>query len=283
VSEIAAEVERPERVCGMHFFNPPVLMRLVEVVAGRQSSTEALDAVTEVAQRMGREPVRAGDAVGFIANRCNRPFTLEALAMLGEGVAGHEQIDAAVRERGDYRMGPFELMDLIGIDVSFRVARSFFEQRPEPRWRPHPIQERMVASGRLGRKTGHGFYEYPPPSERAAAATGEPGEVAREQLEALAGAGWITDLESLIVGRIVAQLVNEASFAVGEGVATPEDVDTATRLGLNHPRGPFEWARRIGPARVLALLEALGGELGADRYAAAPSLRRWAVDGSLAP
>ena len=281
VSEIAAGVERPERVCGMHFFNPPALMRLVEVVAGKRSSEETLSAIIEVARRMGREPVRAADAVGFIANRCNRPFTLEALAILGEGVARHEEIDRAVRERGGYRMGPFELMDLIGIDVNLQVARSFFDQRAESRWRPHPIQEEMVAAGRLGRKTKRGFYDYEGRAEQAAAENGSPSPAADAQLTRLAAAPWISDLPGLIVARIVCQLVNEACFALTEGVASAADIDTAMRLGFNHPRGPFEWAREIGPGRVLALLDALGDELGGDRYRAAPGLRRWALEGSL--
>jgi 3-hydroxybutyryl-CoA dehydrogenase len=144
VSALAAAVERPTRVCGMHFFNPPALMPLVEVVRGKETSEATMDAAVEVARAMGREPVRCADSVGFIVNRCNRPFTLEALAMLDEGIAGHEEIDRAVRERGGYRMGPFELMDLVGIDVNLEVARSFYRQRPEARWRPHQIQERMV-------------------------------------------------------------------------------------------------------------------------------------------
>ncbi len=262
VTEIAARMARPERLCGMHFFNPPALMKLVEVVAGESSGEPALAATTEVAERMGRTPVRCADAPGFIVNRCNRPFALESLRMLGEGVASHEQIDRIVREDGGYRMGPFELMDLIGIDVNLEVARSFYRQRPEPRWEPHPIQERMVASGRLGRKTEAGFYEYgdAPPAQRP-----EP-EVDER-------------LRRLVLDRLVAQLVNEACYAVDEGVASPQDVDSALRLGLNHPRGPFEWGSELGPARVLATLEALGRELDPDRYRPAGLLRRWAAAG----
>ena len=151
VTAIAAGVERPERVCGMHFFNPPALMRLVEVVAGEHTSEETLAIAVEVARAMGREPVRAADAVGFVANRTARPFTLEALRLLGEGIATHDQIDRIVRIGGGFRMGPFELMDLVGVDVNFEVAKSFWEQGShEPRWQPHPIQEQMVAAGASG-------------------------------------------------------------------------------------------------------------------------------------
>ena len=258
VTRIAESLTRPERFCGMHFFNPPALMRLVEVVAGERSAEATLDAVTGVARAMGREPVRAADAPGFIVNRCNRPFSLEALRMLGEGVASHAQIDRAMRERGGYRMGPFELLDLIGVDVNLEVARSFHAQRPEPRWEPHPIQEEMVAAGRLGRKSGHGFYEYRGGRRLDPEPEGPP----------------LPDAEAdAVLRRIVAGLVNEASFAVGEGVAQPHDVDTAMRLGLNHPRGPFEWRDSLGAASVLALLEDLAERTGEpERYRPAPLL-----------
>ncbi len=161
VTAIAAPTPGPERVVGMHFFNPPVLMDLVEVVAGDDSSAGALETATEAARRMGKTPIRARDSVGFVGNRCVRPFTLEALRMLGEGLGSHDEIDRVYRLGGGFRMGPFELIDLIGVDVNFAVARSFHEQSfGEPRWRPHPIQARMVAAGRLGRKSGRGFYSY---------------------------------------------------------------------------------------------------------------------------
>jgi 3-hydroxybutyryl-CoA dehydrogenase len=179
--------------------------------------------------------------------------------MLGDGVATHAQIDRVVREDGGYRMGPFELMDLIGIDVNLNVARSFFEQRPEPRWEPHPIQERLVAEGRLGRKTGAGFYEY------------EDGKrVDAEEPE-------VDDaLRRTIIDRLLAQMVNEGCFAADEGVAEPADIDAAMRLGLNHPKGPFEWLDELGAERVLATLDALADQLGPDRYRPAGRLSRLA-------
>jgi 3-hydroxybutyryl-CoA dehydrogenase len=321
VTAIAAEAARPELICGMHFFNPPPLMRLVEVVAGDASGERALAVATEVAERMGRTPVRAADGIGFLANRGIRPFNLEALRLLGERVAEPDQIDRIVRIGGGYRMGPFELMDLIGIDVNLSVAESFYEQSfGEPRWRPHPLQRRMVDAGRLGRKSGSGWYEYgygphrpddPPPLEpsgrferdpeiegsvrwvalpdleRAALVEialppgGRPDDLSRagryfaglaKHVECTPG-----DAPGLVLGRIVCQLINEACFAVGEGVGTPEDLDTALRLGFNHPRGPFQWLEAIGPERVLAVLGSLGSELGEERYRAAPYLRRLAA------
>lgn len=264
VGEVAAEADHPERICGMHFFNPPPLMKLVEVIAGERSGEPALRLVSEAAERMGRTPVRCADSPGFIVNRCNRPFTLEALRILGEGVAAVPEIDWIVREHGGYRMGPFELIDLIGVDVNLEVARSMYRQRPLARWRPHPIQERLAGAGRLGRKTGHGFYEYDDRGSPRAPESRDPGP----------------QLQRLVLERIAAQLVNEACFAAGEEIATPADIDAAMRLGLNHPRGPFEWGRELGPERVLAILDGRAAGLGEDAYAAAPMLRSW-VDGEL--
>ena len=259
VGEIAAGLPHADLVCGMHFFNPPALMRLVEVVATGESSSHALAEVTEVARRMGREPVRCADSPGFIVNRCNRPFALESLRILGEGEVAHEQIDAILRSEGGYPMGPFELMDLIGIDVNLEVARSFYRQRPEARWQPHPIQEEMVAAGRLGRKSGRGFYEYAD-GERRDGDVAMPAAAERRA----------------VLERVVCQLANEAAFAAGEGVAPPDDIDAAMRLGLNHPRGPFEWARELGPGHVVATLDGLRAASGDERYQVAPVLRELA-------
>jgi len=329
VTAIAAGVPEPRRVVGMHFFNPPALMRLVEVVAGEDSGDEALTETEDVARRMDRTPVRAADQIGFVANRCARPFSLEALRLLGTGIADHQTIDRICRLGGGFRMGPFELTDLVGVDVNFEVAKSFWEQSfHEPRWQPHPIQSRMVAAGRLGRKSGRGYYDYSSGAHRAddpdppTAGPAEPprlieltagslarlapredavGFVALPDLESatlveltrskstsdataaaadahLRGLGkhveWVGDAPGLVLGRIVGQLVNEAHFALDAGVASAADIDTAMRLGFNYPRGPFEWADAIGPARVLSVLDALHGELGEERYRAAPSLRR---------
>jgi 3-hydroxybutyryl-CoA dehydrogenase len=316
VTAIAAGVERPERVCGMHFFNPPPLMRLVEIVAGDDTSPETLEAATEVARAMRREPIRAADAIGFVANRLARPFTLESLRMLGERLAGIDQIDRIVRLGGGFRMGPFELMDLVGVDVNFEVAKSFWEQSfHEPRWQPSPIQARTVAAGRLGRKSGRGYHDYrdgphrpddapqpdPDPDwRRDAELEAAVHHVALPDLEAASvvevardpsmgdartaevesyfrAAGkhveWVRDAPGLVLGRILAQIVNEAHFAVSQGVATEDDCNTAMRLGFNWPRGPFEWGDAIGLRRSVAILDELHELLGEERYRAAPLLR----------
>jgi 3-hydroxybutyryl-CoA dehydrogenase len=279
VTAIGSPVSRPERIVGMHFFNPPALMQLVEIVAGDESGEPALRLATEVAEGMGRTPIRARDSVGFVANRCVRPFFLESLRMLSERLASHDEIDRIVRLGAGLRMGPFELMDLIGIDVNFAVALSFWEQSfGEPRWRPNPIHKRMVAAGRLGRKTGRGFYAYAketPHRPRDPDVTVERPILEEDELESVAGA-----LAPAVLTRLGATIANEGCFALGEGVATAGDINTAMRLGYNWPIGPLEWGERLGWSRVLGLLEELR-ELQGEAYRPAPLLREAAGTGGL--
>lgn len=276
VSAIAAGTPHPERVVGMHFFNPPALMKLVEVVATADSAEDALTATAEAGERMGRTPIRAKDSPGFIANRLARPFTLESLRILADGVADAAAIDRVCRIGGGFRMGPFELIDLIGLDVNLSVARSFYAQGGEPeRWRPSPIQEELVGEGRLGRKSGRGFYEYgdgsqrePDPDLGIEAPTLDPGALAR-----------IDPSGPLILPRLLAQIADEAAFALEEKVGSPADMDTAMRLGFNWPLGPLELADLIGAAPALSLLEDLERSHGVA-YRPAPLLRAAAQQGT---
>src|SRR5918999_5595718 len=161
VSSLAGAAARPENVVGMHFFNPPPLMQLLEVIAATQTGERALEVARATGEAFGKRVIVAADGPGFLVNRCARPFGSEALRLLQERVAAHDQIDRVCRLGGGFRMGPFELMDLVGIDVGFEVAKSFDAQSfGEPRWRPNPLQARMAASGLHGRKTGRGWYSY---------------------------------------------------------------------------------------------------------------------------
>jgi 3-hydroxybutyryl-CoA dehydrogenase len=277
VVAMASAVPKPERLVGMHFFNPPALMKLVEIVAAPDSSEEALEAATEVGRKMGRTPIRAADGPGFLANRLYRPFSLEALRLLGDGVATVEEIDTACRLGGGFRMGPFELMDLIGIDLGFEVAKSFFEQSfYEARWRPHPIQAQMAVSGRHGRKTGRGYYDYSSGPHR-------PDDPAIDIERPIADEDKLAEVAGPkapeILGRIVAQIVNEAAYVLDAGVGSREDADIAMRLGFNWPLGPIEWSRWFGLARTLGILDEQR-ELHGEAYLASPLLRRLVADGA---
>jgi len=335
VTALASAADRPENVVGMHFFNPPPLMRLLEVIRADQTGERAVAVAREVGAAMGKDVILAADGPGFLVNRCGRPFYTEALRCLQERIAGHEAIDRIHRLGGGFRMGPFELMDLVGIDTGFEVAQSFTQLSfGEPRWRLNPIQARMVAAGRLGRKSGRGYYDYarepyraedPPeialdaslslpsgadPASARATAFEElanaaglvdcstqalggrapvgyallPGaglvelcgerDPAAEELAARAGlhCEWVGDAPGLVLGRVVCQLVNEAAFAIGEGVGSADDVDTGLTLGLNHPRGPVAWSQALGLDRVRATLDGLWSHYREERYRPAPLL-----------
>jgi 3-hydroxybutyryl-CoA dehydrogenase len=326
VTALASAAERPENVVGMHFFNPPPLMRLLEVIRADQTGERAVKIASEVGAAMDKDTILATDGPGFLVNRCGRPFYTEALRCLQERIATHEAIDRIYRLGGGYRMGPFELMDLVGIDTGFEVAQSFTELSfGEPRWRPNPIQARMVAAGRLGRKSGRGYYDYsrepyrpedpPAPSggedfrqlaadaglvdcsTRALGTRGPVGysllpgaglvelcgerDPAVEELATRAGlhSEWVGDAPGLVLARVVCQLVNEAAFAIGEGVGSAADVDTGLTLGLNHPSGPVEWSRQLGLDQVLDTLDALWTHYREERYRPGPLLTNAAARG----
>jgi 3-hydroxybutyryl-CoA dehydrogenase len=257
VTQIAGIARKPENVVGLHFFNPAPLMKLVELIAALQSGDHALAVARATGEAMRKHVIEAKDGPGFLVNRCGRPFGSEALRILQERLATVEEIDAIYRQGGGYRMGPFELMDLVGIDVGFAVAQSFTELSfGEPRWRPNPLQAQMVAAGRLGRKTGRGWYDY-------TAIDANPG-----------GGPDPSPVDAELLDRVQCCIVNEAMFALGEGVGSAEDIDTGVKLGLNWPKGSIELGRELGFDHVLATMDALWDRYREERYRAAPLLRR---------
>jgi 3-hydroxybutyryl-CoA dehydrogenase len=392
VTAIAAACQQPQRIAGMHFFNPAPVLPLVEVVRAAESSQETIESLVTFSTDLGKTPVEVSDSPGFIVNRVARPYYGEALRILGERAGTVEQIDRIVELGGSFRMGSFRLMDLIGIDINAGAMRSMYEQTfGEPRYRPHPLQMQKLAQGALGRKTGQGFYRYEDDSKQAtqehrtesvqaegdvwlsegswapsleerlrskgyathksgasqkpeavfvrggrnedvlvevqsileSAPEGVPifvqtadvalseyleqglderiigfdglfvtdefislqshewiSEKVKENAENwLTQSGlkfeWLSESPALVLPRIVAQLVNEACFALQDGVADKETIDTAMKLGVNYPLGPFEWGAKLGYEKVLAILDHLHSEFHEERYRASYLLRNW--------
>jgi 3-hydroxybutyryl-CoA dehydrogenase len=269
VARIAAATARPERVLGMHFFNPVPLMALVEVVAGPMTAPAVADSVALLARQMGKTPVVAADTPGFIVNRVQRAYYLEAFRIFEGGLASLGAIDDAMRGAG-FRLGPFELADAVGTDVNLAAGLAIFDGFfGDPRFRPAQVQRSVADAGRLGRKSGAGYYDYDANGERGApwAVLVRPGRL--PQLTA-----------AQIEARVLAAIVNEAASAVADGVASPEAIDTAMRLGTNWPDGPLAWGERIGLASVVSSLESLHASVPDGRYRVTPLLRAIAAGGS---
>ncbi len=261
VSAIARTCERPERVLGIHFFNPPTLLPLVEIIPGLASSQGVVDEVRRLIDGWDKTTVIASDTPGFIVNRIARPFYGEALRIHEEGIADMATIDWAMRELGGFRMGPFELMDFIGNDVNLAATRSVYEALfHDSRFRPALTQQRLVESGFLGRKTGRGYYDYSPGATRP-----EPNQD--------------RDLGDLIFRRILSMLINQAADALYLRIATAEDIDKAMTLGVNYPKGLLAWADEIGIAETVKWLGTLQDFYGEERYRPSPLLRTMAEDG----
>ncbi len=261
VASIAAACDASARVIGVHFFNPPPLMPLVEVVPWLGGDAAVAPSVVALMRTWGKLPVLASDTPGFIVNRIARPFYGEALRIFEEGMADVATIDWAMKTLGGFRMGPFELMDFIGNDVNFAVTESVFAAFfYDPRYKPSLTQRRLVEAKFLGRKSGRGYYDYRP--DAAAPAPTED-----------------RVLGQAVLDRILAMLVNEAVDAVMMGVASPADIDLAMTKGVNYPRGLLAWANELGLDVMLARLVALHEEYGEDRYRPSPLLRRMVRDG----
>lgn len=256
IAAIGAACKRPERVLGVHFFNPAPLMPLVEIVPGVASDPAIVRQARKLIDDWGKVTVLAKDTPGFIVNRVARPFYGEALRILEENVADVATIDWAMKEIGGFRMGPFQLMDFIGNDINYKVTETVFEAFfYDPRYKPSFTQKRMTEAGFLGRKSGRGYYHY-----------GEDA-VNPEPVKDLA-------LGETIVSRIRAMLINEAVDAVFLNIASPEDIDLAMTRGVNYPKGLLAWADELGLETVLRQLEELQEEYGEDRYRPSPLMKR---------
>ena len=256
IAAIAAACERPQRTLGVHFFNPPTVMPLVEIVPGVRTDAAVVATARGIVDGWGKTTVLALDTPGFIVNRVARPYYGEALRILDEGLAGISDIDWAMTTLGGFRMGPFELMDFIGHDVNYVVTESVWTALYyDPRFKPSLTQRRLLEAGLLGKKSGRGFYDYADGAARPAAKEDR-------------------TLGAALLRRILAMLVNEAVDAVYHRITTVADIEVAMTKGMNYPKGLLAWGEEIGLDMVLAEIDSLHDEYHEDRYRASALLRR---------
>lgn len=254
VTRLANFLKNPERFMGIHFFNPPLLMKLVEIVPALQTNAYTLDTAVKLIQDFGKTVVLAKDTPGFIVNRIARPYYSEALKIAEENIASPAQIDDAMREIG-FKMGPFELMDFIGHDVNATVTRSIWESSfYEPRYKPSHLQENLIHAGWLGRKTGKGFYTYPN---------------GPDNFEPLS-----PDTKKAVASRILFLLIQEAAEALYLGIASRDDIDIAMTLGVNYPKGLLQWADEQGIENCVQYLDSQFNLYHDPRYRVTPLLRK---------
>jgi 3-hydroxybutyryl-CoA dehydrogenase len=255
VTAIAAACKNSERFIGIHFFNPAPLMPLVEIIPALQTRNGLASSCADLMRHWGKVPVICKDTPGFIVNRVARPYYSEALRIYDEGIADMATIDAAMRYVG-FRMGPFELMDMIGHDVNYTVTESVFTAMYfDPRFRPSITQKKLVEANWLGRKTSRGFYDY---AEGAV-----PPQPSSDN-----------QLTEAISNRILAMLINEAFDAHYLGVASAEDIDLAMTKGVNYPKGLIAWGKEIGLDVISNRMMALQLQYGDDRYRLSPGISK---------
>lgn len=257
IASLASACKNPGRFIGVHFFNPPVLMKLVEIIPGIRTSAETLSTALHLVASYGKAAVTAKDTPGFIVNRIARPYYGEAIRIFEEGKASPSTIDHAMKTAGGFKMGPFELMDFIGNDINYKVTETVWQQMFfDSRYRPSQTQKRLFEAGMYGRKTGRGYYEYqngnaliPPPAEDKT-------------------------LHQEIFMRILSMLINEAAEALYYGIASADDIETAMTLGVNYPKGLLHWADEIGIEKIYQTLLNLHDVYREERYRPSVLLKR---------
>lgn len=262
ITSIAKNCRISDRVVGLHFFNPAPLMPLVEIIPALQTKEVITDKLLNLMRDWGKSPVLAKDTPGFIVNRVARPFYSESLRILEEGLADVDTIDSAMREKG-FRMGPFELMDLIGHDVNYAVTESVFKSfYYDPRYKPSLTQLKLVEANWLGKKSGRGFYKYTDDGSRTFYSIDSD-----------------KDIQYSIAERVIAMLINDAADAVFWDIASVEDIDTAMTKGVNYPKGLLKWADEWGASKVINIIDSLSQHYGDARYRVSPILREMARSG----
>ena len=263
IASIASACQKPERVIGIHFFNPAPLMKLVEFIPAVQTSEATLHKSKSIIDSWQKITVITKDTPGFIVNRVARPFYGEALRIFEEGIANIATIDWAMTEIGGFRMGPFTLMDYIGNDINYTVTETVFSSFYfDPRYKPAFTQKRLAEAGYLGRKTGRGHYNY---------AEGSINPIADKNEE----------LGKKIFNRILVMLINEAADSLFWNIASKEDIDLAMTNGVNYPKGLLKWADEIGIQNCVNQLDALYEEYHEDRYRCSALLRRMGKEGKM--
>jgi 3-hydroxybutyryl-CoA dehydrogenase len=261
IASISAACKKPDRVLGIHFFNPAHIMPLVEIIPSLSTGSSVLKAAKALVGSWGKTTVIAKDTPGFIVNRVARPYYGEAIRIFEEGISDIATIDWAMKEIGGFKMGPFELMDFIGNDVNYKVTETVWEQFfYDPRYKPSLTQKRLFESGRFGKKSGRGYYDY---SDGAAMPQPVKDKVSGEK----------------IFLRILAMLINEATDAVYLNVAGKEDIDLAMTKGVNYPKGLLKWSDEIGLDKIYNQLKNLQEEYGEDRYRPSVLMKRMVNNG----
>jgi 3-hydroxybutyryl-CoA dehydrogenase len=268
ITSLGAELQKPERFIGIHFFNPAPLMPLVEVIPSLLTEKSLAEKIYNLMKDWGKTPVIAKDIPGFIVNRIARPFYGEGLRIVEENIATVEQVDDAMKTLGNFKMGPFELMDLIGVDVNFSVTKTVYnEYFYDPKYKPSLLQQRMSEAKLHGRKTGKGFYDYSETDKGGSTTNGSQCAVKAQPVKDDA-------LYQQIFMRIISMLINEAVEAKRLGIATDEDLELAMQKGVNYPKGLLAWGKEIGYAKISETLQNLYEEYQEERYRQSPLLRK---------